>query len=1013
MSWTTTFRRLLLGSSILATCLAGSQALADDDDDEAGASNGPGYQLRGGVIEGQGIPQNRSLAPIEAFPFILDDNSLFFSDLRFFPSLNNLTHVANTTYGGNAGLGYRYYSESYNRVFGGSLWYDADDTRLVYLQQIGISLESYGELIDYRTNIYLPVGQTNQQSSLVLLNGSTQFVGDNLMYSQLRTAFVAMKGFDMEAGLSVPWDFARDMALRVYAGGYYYVDNQNESITGASARITANIISGLDAQVQLTFDNYYQTRAFVGLSWTFGPLHFSQLKQDTAFGRIGEHVTRNYTVVAPQRLQVEQFTAIDPATGKPYTFAQVNSGAAAGGNGSVNDPFSKISTAQATNRDIVFVQAGSVFNGANASVILHPGQSVIGDGNGVQNFIQAQGFGTLLLPHGPTTGSVPVLNAAPGDAVVLANNSTFANFAINNAVGNGILGNGVSNVTLSNISIDHAGANGISLINTTGPISIASPTITNSAGSGININGGTGPINFSGTTTVQGAGGPSVAVANVAASGGVTFADLTINSRHDMGLSINNSAGMVTVTGTTTITNESNSTASALDIRNSAANFNFNTLNVTAATGSPAVNLQNDTGTTTFQTTNISTTNATALRASFAGTLAINPAVNGSVNLNQGGTINAVGGTAIDIQNTALSVNLASVSSINAPVGISLVSTSGLLAVFGNGTANSGGTIQGAANGIFLQNTGLTGFQYMNIVSNGVGIHAEGVANFVLSNSTIANSTTYGIDALNTPAMAIANSVFIGNGASNIHAQFNMLESYAYSISGTQFTSTSANNVDLIMLAGGTSSTMNLSVQDSLFNNAGASTSGINANWNGVLTGTINQSSFVETANSVTGVMINNTAPSGLSTISYTNNAYSTTGTFGTAFHFVSPGASVLTATGNLIQFGNTNGTGFEMSLVNPSVSIANNQITDFTDGATGMLFDSVTGPGVVAINGNTITLANTGALLDRGIIFSSVPASFQLQGTTSNTVSGADTPFFVPAGSTTGSIVVNGAAVP
>lgn len=94
-------------------------------------------------------------------------------------------------------------------------------------------------------------------------------------------------------------------------------------------------------------------------------------------------------------------------------------------------------------------------------------------------------------------------------------------------------------------------------------------------------------------------------------------------------------------------------------------------------------------------------------------------------------------------------------------------------------------------------------------------------------------------------------------------------------------------------------------------------------------------------------------------------------------------------------------------------VNRTGNKFTDTTDGATGMLFDSVTGPGAITINSNTISLANTGGLLDRGIIFSSVPTSFQLHGTVSNTVTGADTPFFVPAGSTTGSIIVNGAAVP
>jgi hypothetical protein len=1017
MSWTAAVRKFLLGASVFWSCVVFCTAHAADDDDDTGSGNGPGYNFRVGGSFGQGVPQDRSVYPIEAFPFILEDDSLFFSDLRFFPALNNWSRPANTTFGGNVGLGYRYYSDSYDRVFGGSIWYDADDTRLLYFQQLGLSLETYGEYVDFRTNFYLPVGPVSQQSSVTLVNGSTQFVGDNLSYNQYRTWSVAMKGFDAEAGLSVPWDWARDMALRVYAGGYYFVDNQSDSITGVSGRITANIISGLDAQVQVTYDNFYQTRAFIGLSWTFGPLHFSKLKQDTAFGRIGDHVTRNYTVVAPERSRVEYVgAAINPATGKPYSFAHVVSGAPAGGNGTVNNPFATIAAAQAANRSIIFVHAGSAFNGSDASIVLNPGNRIIGDGAGVQNLIQVPELGSILLPQASPSSHLPMLIGAAGDSVVLASNSIFSGFSIKNSGGSGILGNGVQNVTLSNININNAGLDGIRLVNSSGQISIAGPTITNPFGSGINIIGGSGSIAFSGTTTVRGAGAPSVDITGLPSGGSVTFADLTINSRKDMGLSINSSsAGTVTVTGTTTITNENAATASAIDIRDSSGSFSFNTVNITGATGSnAAVNLQNDSSATTlFQTVNISTNNATALRAISAGTLSINPAINNNVDLNHGGTINAVGGTAVDIQNTALNVNLLSVSSSNAPsgsYGINLVNTSGLFVVFGNGTAGSGGVIQGASSGgIFLQNTGLTGLQWMTINNNLFGIHADTVSSLHLSSSTVSNSATYGIYALNTPAMTIDNDIFTGNGSANISANFNVSGgSYGYSITNSQFTSTTADNVDLT----GSGSTLNFSMQNNLYANSAAGTAGINLNWNGALTGQFNQSSFVETGNSITGLAINNTS-SALSSVAFNNNLYSTTGTFGTAFHFTGLGTSVFTATNNMIQFGGTNGTGFEMSLVGPNVSIANNKFTDATDGATGLLFDSVTGPGVIAINNNSFSFANTGALLDRGIIFSSVPTTFQLQGTVSNTITGADTPFFAPANSTTGSILVNGAVKP
>jgi hypothetical protein len=102
------------------------------------------------------------------------------------------------------------------------------------------------------------------------------------------------------------------------------------------------------------------------------------------------------------------------------------------------------------------------------------------------------------------------------------------------------------------------------------------------------------------------------------------------------------------------------------------------------------------------------------------------------------------------------------------------------------------------------------------------------------------------------------------------------------------------------------------------------------------------------------------------------------------------------------------------------AVALSQNGIFDNTGGATGILFDSVTGPGSIAINGNTIAVPNGGGP-DRGIIFTSVTDPVgggttymvNLIGTQNNSVTGTATPFSVPASTTTGSILVNGAAVP
>src|SRR5262245_44013899 len=918
---------------LAATFLVFADGSAAADDITPDYYEGPGIMGRIDHIEGTGIPQIFPITPVQLFPYYISDQSLLFSDLRVFPT--NYGQV-----GGNAGIGYRYYSESLDRVFGISGWYDGDNTRSVLLQQLGLSVESYADPFDIRSNFYMPVGPLTRQSGLSLVPGSVQFQGDNLIYDQLRSYIVAMKGFDAEIGGLLPGEFLHDHGVRVYGGGYHYSDAQGDRITGASARLMANFLGGLDAQMQVTYDNFFRTRIFVGVSYTFGALHRSEMKQNTAYGRIGEHVTRNYTVVAEGRKQVEHKTAIDPSTGSPYTFAHVVSSAAPGGDGTMNNPFNTITAAQLAGREIVFVHAGSTFTGANASIVLNPGDRIFGDGGGIPHFIQVPELGSLLLPQ--TVGNLPVLSGAVGDSVVLANNTIFSGFSINGAGGSAIVGNALQNATLSNIAIGSPTVDGLQLTGTAGPVSITNIGIANPGGSGINLQGGTGAIQFLGTTSVSGAGGPAVLIQNLASTGYVSFAGLGIDHRQNAGLQILGSAGTVNAIGTTSIANENGSTAAALDIENSSGNYNFSTVNVTgaktsAATG--AVNLQNDTGTTSFSILNIGSLSGTALLANSAGTLNVNPATNNVANLSQGGVITAANGAAVDIQNTIMNANFNSISSNNAPVSaISLLNTTGLFSVFGNGsgTAGSGGLIQNAPTAILLQNAGTVGFGYMTLDHNGVGIKAVNVANLAFANSSLTNTTAgLGMDLTNVQSLLVTNSTFSGNAGANLQAQFSQLGTYAYTFTGNTFTSASADNIDLTTLAGGQGSTMNLFFQGNSLTNTHVGSEGLNLGWNGTLSATIDNSVFAVSGGSNTGILISNAATTGLSNIAFTNNTFTSTGGTDTALNVALSGPGQVTIFDNLAQFNAANGTAFRMSLA-PSaiVNITSNNINDTVGGA-------------------------------------------------------------------------------
>lgn len=1003
------FKTTVLFSALVLLAAGGAMA---GDDVTPDYLEGTGFQGRIDHIEGTGIPQIFPITPIQLFPYAIYDQSLFFADMRVYPT-NYFT------VGGNVGLGYRYYSEGLDRVFGISGWYDGDNTRSVLFQQLGLGLESYAGPFDVRSNLYWPVGPISRQTGLSVVPGSTQFQGDNLVFNQLRTWITAMKGFDAEIGRLLPGDLAEQYGIRIYGGGYHFSDSSGDSITGGSARLQANLMAGLDMQGQVTYDNFFKGRAFLGISYTFGALHRSEMKQTTSYGRIGEHVTRNYTVVAEGHSQLEHKTAIDPATGSPYTFAHVLSTAGPGGNGTVNNPFQTIAAAQLAGRDIIFVHANSAFTN---NIVLNPGDRIMGDGSGIQHFIQIPELGSLLLPQG--AGALPTLTVSAGNALTLANNTSLSGFVISttNPGGSGVFGSAVQNVSLDHVFINGTGGDGIQLLNTAGSISISNALIKNAGGSGINIVGGTGAIQFLGTTTVSGSGtvggAPGVLIDQLAAGGSVSFGNLNVDHRLGVGLEISSLAGAVSVSGTTNISNESSSTASAIDITNATGNSNFNAVNVSnamAAAGTGAVNLNGGSGTASFSTLNIAATSGTALWAHGVGNLVINPAASGVVNLLQGGSIVAADGTALDIQNTNLNVNLSSVSSnhlVPGGVGISLVDTTGTLAVYGNGTAGSGGTIQNAAIGILLQDAGISGFRFMNINANGIGIQSAVASQLILASSNVTNSATYGIDAMNTSTMLVANSVFSGNGAANIHGQFSQAGSYSYNFTGSQFTSGSGDNIVLANPV--PNATLNLLAQGDTFTNTLGNTAGIRVNWNGSVSATIDHSNFIMSAANNTGLLIVNTSTSALSNIGVTNNKFSATGSFDTGVNISTASLSQLNIANNLVQLSGASGTGFQLAMGPSSIAnLLSNTITDSAGGATGVLFSSIAGPSIVTINDNLLKMTSSGILQDQGIVFSGLSGTIQLIGTQENVITNAATPVLIPIGTTTGGFLVNGSIVP
>ena len=189
-----------------------------------------------------------------------------------------------------------------DRVFGASLWYDGDGTHGDdYFQQVGLSLETLGKWIDFRTNFYLPVGQTTQQSSASLVSGSAQYVGErsDLQPAQHGHLAAMHDASTWRSGSRSPASSARrPRDPRLWRMVRLRRRQRRPHSRRVSSRPGEHRLRARCVGVRSRTTTIFRyARACFSVSWTFGPLHLSNLSQDNAKGRIGERVTRNYTVL--------------------------------------------------------------------------------------------------------------------------------------------------------------------------------------------------------------------------------------------------------------------------------------------------------------------------------------------------------------------------------------------------------------------------------------------------------------------------------------------------------------------------------------------------------------------------------------------------------------------------------------------------------------------------------------------------------------------------------------------
>lgn len=900
---------------------------------------------RAGYIAFETFGRSESITHVEVLPYAEAGQHTLFADLRFFMSDEGL-------FGGNAGFGYRFGMPEWNRFFGASLWYDADDTTGQMFHQIGLSLETYGSYWDLRSNLYFPVGDGEHQFQLGVQN--QRFAGNQILYDGSRTFGEAMEGLDVEFGLPLPTAFAARHDLRANFGGYFFFGDAVPDVSGFRIRAEGNATQNLAMQVEMTDDGTFGTNVTLGVAIALPGRRCCDDSSCLSYPRrADEFVRRNYNViVSKQKDVVTGRVAVNPDTGQPYVVQHVSSTAGGLDLGTVEDPFDTMAEAQAAGADVVFVHAGSVLGDA---LVLDAGDRILGEG--VDHWIAYDSYGSYLLPTA-TGGTVrPTLSGVVGTAVTLASDSRFAGFIVDGASGYGVVGESmpgaaVQNVELASVDVLNAGLDGVLLTDIGGTVSLDDVNVADTTGTGIAIHGG---------------------------SADYTFGDVSIEDAGGAGLSVSNVSGSLT----------------------------FGTLSVDGAAGGPGVSIVHSAGETTFDNLDVTTQNTTGLFVRDGGLLTI-----------RDGTIAANGASAVDVEGAETNVNLTSVSSDGAAVGLRLVDTpDGTFTVAGAKALGTGGLIQNATTGVLLDDAGTVNLNYLDLDANGVGVDATDTQLLCLKFCRVTNSATYGIDSLNTQFFRLYDSTLENNGgagSNGVRAYADTLGEYEYLFKRNTFVDDSDAALAIYTTGAADASSLTLLFQGNEVATRRLGADGVSLVWGGPIAGVFADNQFEASGGSNDGINITGNSSTDEAQFRISGNEFTFSGGNDTGVRVTTLGASFLNVYANDFTFDASSGVGMNFSLAQSAkVYIYQNTVTDNVSGGTGIRFSSIAGPSKVSIDSNRIDLLSSTGILDYGIIFSSITDKIDLLGTYNNVVNGATTDFFAPVGTTNGHVYVNGSAVP
>ncbi|MFO0788108.1 MAG: hypothetical protein U0805_01535 [Pirellulales bacterium] len=550
--------------------------------------------------------------------------------------------------GFNVGAGYRwmdfpFYAADTGRVEGVGIFADGTHTDAGnFFPQIGVSVESLGELWDVRGNMYIPLGPQDKIGNFEP-TGVLGFSGNSI--SQLTRAVVDSSYTVGEVEIARRLGAERD--AWAFAGPYF-VTNDNDDAAGYRIGVRGYAFPDLLLQVAVSDDEIFKTNASFQVQWFVGRTRSNFTPAGGVPDRMREPFMRNDYVALSKSTVAGAGTALRNTDGTNIRVVHVDSNAAAGGNGTAEHPYNELAQANSGGSqmgDIILAHAESTFT---SNLILQNNQRLLGEGNNFNNTVTTLEEGTISLPAsspGAISRTRPIIATAMGDAVTLAVSNEVANLDFNGSMDRAIaaptVGAGNPNIhdlTISNTTGDAIffapttvtdPSNGANLI-VRGNATIRNVTLDNIGGSGVHINSYTPTDVTQSNVTLQ----EVIALSNISSSDG-TGPALNLENTHSG-------------TGrTTTVTNFNYdggfSSQGGIRLNNFDGTFTASNSRLTnGALTSNGVNIVGDTdGTINFQSTvNFDSLDGTAFNVdgdvggtdSIGGTITVASAINNDTN---------------------------------------------------------------------------------------------------------------------------------------------------------------------------------------------------------------------------------------------------------------------------------------------------------------------------------------------------------------------------------------------